>query len=101
MPESTARLVKDLGSQIRALRISQDITQVDLAQLINVSKATIVRLESGASVSSHTLVAVVRALGRAEWITSLNERMGPSPLELLRESRRQPQVRQRARRTVA
>jgi transcriptional regulator with XRE-family HTH domain len=85
-------LEKVIGGQIRALRISQRLTQVEVADRANVSLGALKHLESGAGATVHTMVKVLRALGRQDWLETLEpETRAFNPLDLLsarqRESR--------------
>lgn len=79
-----------VGAQVRALRIAQGLDQHQLAERANISTKTLGSLERGEGSSLKTLVRVARTLGREEWLSQLDPRGdGPSPIELLRERRRQ------------
>lgn len=85
-----------LGEQIRRVRIGQDLDQAGLAQLADVSVGAVSNLERGKGSSLQTLISVLRALGRTEWLESLAPAVGVSPLHLLRSKHRTPQPRVRA-----
>jgi transcriptional regulator with XRE-family HTH domain len=77
-------LEKIIGGQIRKVRIDQRLTQVETAERANVSLGALKHLESGAGATVHTLVKVLRALGREEWLDSLEpETRSFNPLDLL------------------
>jgi transcriptional regulator with XRE-family HTH domain len=86
----TDDLEQALGGRIRALRIGQRLTQVELADRANVSVGALQHLESGAGSTTTTLVKVLRALDQERWIETLGPGPAPfNPLDLL-ESRQQP-----------
>jgi transcriptional regulator with XRE-family HTH domain len=87
-----------VGEQVRRVRIARDLDQGQLAQLADVSVGAVSNLERGKGSSLGTLVAVVRALGREDWLESLAPAIGVSPLQLLRTRERTPRPRQRASR---
>ncbi len=89
-----------LGDQIRRVRIGRDLDQAGLAELANVSIGAISNLERGKGSSLRTLISVVRALGRTEWLESLAPAVGVSPMQLLRSKQRTPRLRVRASRRV-
>ena len=60
-----------LGHQVRAQRVSRRLTQVELAELANVSVRAIKNLESGAGSTIATFVKVLRALGKEDWLDGL------------------------------
>jgi transcriptional regulator with XRE-family HTH domain len=86
-----------LGQQVRAARIAQDLDQSSLASLANVSLGAISNLERGKGSSLNTLVAVVRALGRTDWLESLAPSIAVSPLQMLRNKQKSPASRVRSR----
>jgi transcriptional regulator with XRE-family HTH domain len=69
---------------VRRARRAAGFTQQQLADRANVSVGTIKNLESGAGSTVTTLIRVVRALGREEWIEALHvEKSTFNPLDLL------------------
>lgn len=87
-----------LGEQIRAVRIAMFWSQADLAEHANISLRSVQALESGAGSSLKTLVAVTRALERTDWLNEFDPRGETlSPVELLRERRRQSKRPRRVR----
>ena len=75
---------KTIGSQIRNVRISQSLTQAEVAERANLSLGALKHLESGAGATVHTLVKVLRALGREDWLDTLEPVSHAfNPLDLL------------------
>lgn len=66
-----AELERVLGQRVRALRLLRNLPQTTLADMAGVSTETLRNLESGHGTTVRTLLAVVRALGREEWLTAL------------------------------
>jgi transcriptional regulator with XRE-family HTH domain len=90
MDVTTEDWERRVGDQVRALRIAALLGQDDLAERANISVTTVQALERGSGSSLKTLIRVLRVLGRTDWLDGLDPRGdGPSPLELLRQSRRQ------------
>jgi len=87
-----------LGEQVRRVRIARNLDQSQLAALADVSVGSVSNLERGNGSSLRTLIAVLRALGREEWLESLAPAVGVSPLDMLRARQRMPRPRQRASR---
>ena len=80
----TDELEKVIGRHIRSLRIGQGLTQVEVAERANISRGALKHLESGAGATIHTLVRVLRALGREDWLDSLEPGTSAfNPLDLL------------------
>ena len=63
-------LEKLLGASVRALRIERRLTQVELAELANLSVGALKNLESGRCSTTTTLVRVVHA-SRRPWEPSI------------------------------
>lgn len=88
-----------IGSQVRSARISAELSQAELARRANLSETSVRTLEQGAGSTLKTLVAIARVLGRTPWLEELDPQpAGPSPIELLRQSRSQPAAPRRVRR---
>ncbi|MCU1420358.1 MAG: hypothetical protein JWN36_9 [Microbacteriaceae bacterium] len=89
-----------IGSQVRATRITAGLTQAELARRANVSETSVRNLEQGSGSTLKTLVAIARVLDRTAWLEEFDPHpAGPSPIELLRQSRSQAPRPQRVRRT--
>ena len=92
----TDELEKVIGRHIRSLRIGQGLTQVEVAERANISLGALKHLESGAGATIHTLVRVLRALGREDWLDSLEPGTSAiNPLDLLSARGARPKARPR------
>lgn len=83
-----------LGEQMRALRLRANFDQVSLAEHAGVGLTAIKNLESGKGATLKTLIKTLRALDRADWLSSLAPTVSISPLQMLKAK----PVRQRASR---
>ena len=97
---TTEEWEKVVGERIRAARISNDLDQAALSELANVSIGALSNLERGRGSSLTTVVAVVRALGRTDWLESLAPQVTISPLQMLRSKQKSPATRARVRKRV-
>jgi len=86
-----------LGEQIRAARLAAGVAQVALAAQANVALGALKNLESGKGSTVRTLVRVVRALGRSDWLEALAPPVAVSPLAAFEQSQRNRTVRARRR----
>jgi transcriptional regulator with XRE-family HTH domain len=80
------RLEELLGHQVRQARIQSRLTQAEVARRANISLGAVRHLESGSGATVSTLVKVLRALGREDWLGSLATEHDPppfNPLDLL------------------
>ena len=73
-----------LGQQLRDLRLRQNVDQRQLAEHAGVALNVIKNLEAGKGATVKSLVKVLRALGRAEWMDSLAPAVSISPLQMLK-----------------
>ena len=81
---SDTAILKQLGTRLKAHRISRGMKQQELAVESGVGVSTIAKIESGQSVSLSLLISVMRALGLLENLELLVPEQKPSPMELLR-----------------
>lgn len=88
-----------LGEQVRRARVAAELMQVDLAERANVSLSAVSALEKGKAVNTHTLIAVVKALGLIDWLLNLSPEITVSPLYVASTGRTAP--RQRVRRSAS
>jgi len=91
----------DLGEKLRAQRLSGNLDQKTLAGRAGVSLRALRNLESGQGSTIKTLVSVLRALGRQDWLQSIAPVATINPLMLTPQAQpRQRASRPRRRRTV-
>jgi transcriptional regulator with XRE-family HTH domain len=83
-----------LGEKLRTLRLSRNLDQKTLAERAGLSVRALRNLESGQGSTVRTLVGVLRALGRQDWLNTIAPVATINPLTLTREA----QPRQRASR---
>jgi transcriptional regulator with XRE-family HTH domain len=83
-----------LGEKLKTLRLSRNLDQKTLAERAGVSVRALRSLEGGQGSTLKTLVCVLRALGRQEWLNTIAPVATINPLALTREA----QPRQRASR---
>jgi len=81
-----------LGQQLRDLRLRQNVDQRLLAEQAGVALNAVKHLEAGKGSTITTLVKVLRALGRADWLGTLAPAVSVSPMQMLKSR----PVRQRA-----
>lgn len=91
---SPEELALAVGESIRSLRLQKNLTQPSLAAQAGVSMTALRHLESGEGANLFTLIRVIRALDKQEWLRALAPRVTINPLHM--PSSHAP--RQRARR---
>ena len=89
-PLTDKAIAKELGQRLRALRLSRNVTQKELAQATTLSLNAIKALESGKGKLS-TLIAVLRELQALDQLDILLPEETLSPLQLARMQGRQRQ----------
>lgn len=86
----------ELGAQIKTLRLKQNIDRATLSARAGCSVSALKNLESGHGSTLRTLITIVRALGREDWLRNVAPMATISPLSMPKTG----QLRQRARRPV-
>jgi transcriptional regulator with XRE-family HTH domain len=94
---TTQEWAQKIGDQIRSLRLRKNIEQTSVANQSGVSLSALKNLESGKGASIKTLIKVLRALDRVEWLTTLVPPITISPLQML--ARKNIRMRARQRKT--
>ncbi len=84
----------ELGRHLRELRLRQNLDQRQLAERAAVALNAVKNLEHGKGSTITSLIKVLRALGREEWVGTLAPQVSISPLQMLKTK----PVRQRASR---
>jgi transcriptional regulator with XRE-family HTH domain len=82
-----------VGEQIKSLRLKQNIDRATLALRAGCSVSALKNLEYGTGSTLRTLIAVVRALGREDWLRNVAPMATISPLSMPKAGH----TRQRAR----
>jgi transcriptional regulator with XRE-family HTH domain len=79
---TTAEIEASFGQQIKALRLRRNLHQIELAKQAGAALSALKNLELGKGTSLKTLIKILKALGRTDWLQSLSPRVSISPLEL-------------------
>ena len=78
----TSELEAEFGQQLRLLRLRQNIDQRQLAGQAGVALNVVKRLEAGRGATLKSLIRVLRALGRGDWLNTLAPVVSISPLQM-------------------
>jgi transcriptional regulator with XRE-family HTH domain len=81
---TTPEWATTLGQQLRDLRLRQNVDQRQLAEQAGVALNVVKNLEAGKGATVKSLVKVLRALERVEWLETLAPVVSISPLQLLK-----------------
>jgi len=69
--ETVSDLEAELGRKLRLLRLDRNLDQATLARRAGVGLNSLKRLELGQGSTTHTLISVLRALSREEWLKTV------------------------------
>jgi len=86
-------ILAEIGTRIKRHRLDRQLTQAEMAEQTGVSKRTVERIETGASVQLQTIIRILRVLDLLQGLAHLLPEAGPRPLDLLKLKGK---VRQRA-----
>jgi transcriptional regulator with XRE-family HTH domain len=90
----------DLGERLRTLRIHRNMEQTTLAERAGISVRTLRNLETGNGSSLSTLIEVLRALGREQWLETIAPVPTINPLMLTREAKARQRASKPRRKTL-
>lgn len=96
MISSPEELALSVGENIKTLRLQKNLTQQSLAEQAGVSMTALRHLESGQGANLFTLIRIVRALDKQEWLQALAPRVTINPLHMT-SSRTRQRARQKKR----
>jgi len=81
-------IVKEICQAVKQMRINNNITQQQIADVSGLDRTTISRMESGRAVNLLTLVQVLRALDKLDILNVFSVEQAISPIKLLKEEER-------------
>jgi transcriptional regulator with XRE-family HTH domain len=82
--DSASEWELELGRQIRALRLRQNLDQQGLASRAGVALNAVKHLEGGKGATLRSLVRTLGVLGRTEWLRTLAPAVSISPVQMLK-----------------
>lgn len=86
---SSGLIVELLCKRLESIRLSENISQADLARQAGVSRSTITRMADGKGLSLDSFVRVMKALGLADHLEALLPDPAVRPVERVRHEGRQ------------
>ncbi len=96
--QTSAEWQTELGRQIRALRIRQNLDQRQLSQRAGIALNAVKNLERGKGATLHSLIQALRVLNRADWLGSLAPAVSISPVQMLKTKAPRQRVSRRRKR---
>src|ERR1700678_3722517 len=98
---TSVELEQLLGNRLRELRLLKNLDQKSLAERAGISLNAVKHLESGKGARVNSLIKVLRALERTDWLDTLAPTVSISPMQMLKSGSREPRrARRRARTRV-
>lgn len=82
--QTSAEWEAELGRQIRALRLRQNLDQQQLAGRAGIALNAVKNLESGKGATLRSLIHALRALNRVDWLRALAPPVSISPVQMLK-----------------
>jgi transcriptional regulator with XRE-family HTH domain len=76
-----------LGASLRLLRLDRNLEQATLAERAGIGLRSLQRLELGKGSTTHTLISVLRALGREDWLETIAPVASINPLTMTRTAK--------------
>jgi transcriptional regulator with XRE-family HTH domain len=89
-----------LGSRLRELRLLRNLDQKSLADSAGISLNALKHLESGKGARVNSLIKLLRALQRTDWLDALTPTVSISPMQMLKKGIREPRRARRSRRNA-
>ena len=86
-----------LGSRLRELRLLKNLDQKSLADSAGISLNALKHLESGKGARVNSLITLLRALNRTDWLEALAPAVSISPMQMLKKGTREPRRARRPR----
>ena len=94
--QTSNELEQLVGESLKRLRLSRNIGQRMLAERAGVSTRALQSLENGEGSSLGTLVLVLRALGREDWLKTIAPVATVNPMNAVRQAGPRQRARTRA-----
>lgn len=89
----------ELGSQIRALRLRQDLDQQQVADRAGIGLNAVKNLERGKGSTLRSLIQVLGVLNRVDWLRALAPAVSISPVQMLKTKAPRQRASPRPRKT--
>ena len=80
-------LESQLGANLRRLRLDRNLEQATLAERAGIGLRSLQRLELGQGSTTHTLISVLRALDREDWLKTIARVATINPLTMTRTAK--------------
>lgn len=95
--QSPSEMEIRLGENLKDLRLQKNLDRQTLCERAGVSMNALRHLETGQGSTLKTLIRVVRALDRQDWLTGIAPKVSVNPLHMLRDQSSRQRASRRAR----
>jgi len=82
--KTTEEIEADFGQQIKALRLRRNLHQIEIAKQAGIALGSLKNLELGKGAILKTLIKVLRALDRLDWLDTFAPTVSISPLQMVK-----------------
>jgi len=89
--QSDEALIRLLGARLKTLRVQQNLSQQQVADLSGLSRSAVSQAELGRAITLGTLLQILRVLQQLELLMPFFEELPPSPMLLLKQAKRHRQ----------
>ena len=79
------KVVIQLGKELRRMRLSNNLSQAEVAKRAGLDRTTVVKLEAGRAATLLTVVQVLRAMDRLEVLDGFHEEPQLTPYQLVEQ----------------
>lgn len=83
---TTKEFEQELGASLKALRLLKNLDRQSLCERAGVSLSALRHLETGQGATLKTLIRVVRALDRQDWLFGIAPKISINPLHMLKNT---------------
>jgi transcriptional regulator with XRE-family HTH domain len=86
--KTTEEIEAEFGQQMKSLRLRKNLHQTDLAGHAGVALGALKNVELGKGASLKTVIKLLRALDRLDWLQTIAPTVSISPLQMLKTNKR-------------
>ena len=79
-------IAADVGQKLKTLRVHKNLEQAEVAARAGISVRSLRNLENGDGSSLHTLILVLRVLGRESWLDTIAPVPTINPVMMTRDA---------------
>lgn len=89
-----------LGEQLRRLRLQKNMSQLEVAERLDLNVNTVARFEKGKGSSLETFIKLLRLYGKDQWLRTIAPQASVSPIQQLQLGHQRQRAGKRGSRVV-